>query len=86
MQWQAIRKNYPQQWLLLEALKAHSEGEKRILDQLAILGAFSDSVAALQSYSQLHRESPGRELYVFHTSRETLDVVERQWLGIRTLQ
>jgi len=86
MQWQAIRKTYPQQWLLLEALKVHSEGDKRILDQLAVLGTFGDSVMALQSYAQLHRESPGRELYVFHTSRETLDVVERQWLGIRSLQ
>jgi len=86
MQWQAIRKTYPQQWLLLEALKAHSEGDKRILDQLAVLGTFGDSVTALQSYAQLYRESPGRELYVFHTSRETLDVVERQWLGIRSLQ
>ena len=84
MQWQAIRKTYPQQWLLLEALQAHSEGDKRILDQLAVLGTFGDSVMALQSYAQFHRESPERELYVFHTSRELLDVVERQWLGIRT--
>lgn len=86
MLWQEIRKHYPQQWLLLEALKAHSEGDKRILDQLAVLGAFPDSVTALQSYAQLHRESPERELYVFHTSRETLDIVERQWHGIRSLQ
>jgi hypothetical protein len=31
----------------------------------------------------LHRDAPGRDLYVFNTSRETLDIVERQWLGIR---
>lgn len=86
MQWQEIRQHYPKQWLLVEALKAHSEGEKRILDQLAVLGAFPDSVTALQSYSQLHREAPDRELYVFHTSRETLDIRERQWLGIRGLR
>jgi len=85
MHWQAIRQAYPQQWLLLEALKAHSEDGKRILDQLAVLGTFGDSVTALQSYAQLHREAPERELYVLHTSREQLDVVERQWMGIRTL-
>lgn len=51
MHWQAIRKTYPQQWLLLEALQAHSEGDKRILDQLAVLGTFGDSVIALQSYA-----------------------------------
>jgi hypothetical protein len=83
MQWQTIRENYPQQWLLLEAITAHSEGDMRVLDQLAVLGAYADSVAAMQSYTQVHRKSPARELYVFHTSRESLDVVERQWLGVR---
>ena len=83
MQWQEIRAHYPQQWLLVEAIKAHSDASKRILEQLAVVSAFSDSVAAMQSYSQLHCEAPQRELYVFHTRRETLDVTERRWLGIR---
>jgi len=83
MQWQEIRTHYPQQWLLVEAIKAHSDASQRILEQLAVVSAFPDSVAAMQSYSQLHREAPQRELYVFHTSRETLDITERRWLGIR---
>jgi len=86
MQWQAIRQNYPQQWLLLEAIKAHSDGDQRVLDQLAVLGTFGDSVSAMQSYTQFHRESPERELYVFHTSREQLDIAERQWIGVRGLR
>lgn len=83
MQWQQIREHHPQQWLLLEAIKAHSEGNKRILDDLAIIEAFPDSALAMRGYSQIHRAAPQRELYVFHTSRETLDIEERQWLGIR---
>jgi hypothetical protein len=83
MQWQEIRNHYPQQWILLEAIKAYSEANKRILEQLAVVSTFSDSAAALKCYLQLHREAPERELYVFHTSREALDVIERQWLGIR---
>jgi hypothetical protein len=86
MQWQDIRQHFPQQWLLLEALKAHSEGGQRILDELAILGSFPDSVKATRDYSHLHRQSTDRELYVFHTSREKLDILERQWLGIRGIQ
>jgi hypothetical protein len=78
MVWQEIRKHYPQQWLLVEAIKARSEANKRILEQLAVLGMFPDSVSAMKSYAQLHREAPERELYVFHTSRETLDITERQ--------
>ena len=83
MQWQEIRKHYPQQWLLIEAVKAHSEKDKRILDQLAVIEAFPDSIKALKSYMELHRRAPERELFVFHTSRESLDITERRWLGIR---
>jgi len=32
MQCQEIRAHYPQQWLLLVAVKAQSEGDQRILD------------------------------------------------------
>ena len=83
MQWQEIRSHYPQQWLLLEAVKAHSENDQRILDQLAVLDAFPDSATALSAYARIHCEIPQRELYVFRTSRDTLDILERQWLGIQ---
>ncbi len=83
MQWQEIRTHYPQQWLLVEAIKAHSDASKRILEQLAVVSAFSDSASAMKSYLQLHREAPQRELYVFHASRKKLDITERRWLGIR---
>jgi len=86
MQWQEICKHYPQQWLLIEAIKAHSEADRRILEQLAVVGTFSDSTTAMKSYLQLHKEAPERELYVFHTSRETLDITERRWLGVRGIQ
>jgi hypothetical protein len=83
MQWQQIRNHYPRQWLLVEAIKAGSESSKRILEQIAVVDAFSDSAQVMKRYLQLHREAPERELYVFHTSRETLDIPERKGLGIR---
>ena len=83
MQWHEIRQFYPQQWLLVEAIKAHSEANKRILDQLAVVSVFPDSMSAMSGYARLHRKAPKRELYVFPISRETLDVMERRWLGIR---
>lgn len=83
MQWHDIRQHYPNQWLLVEALAAHSEGGNRLLDQLAVLETFPDSVSALWHYAQLHRDTPERELYVFHTDRETLHITERHWLGVR---
>lgn len=83
MQWNEIRQSYPDQWLLLEAMNAHSEGNHRVLEQLTVIATFADSHSALQEYAQLHRDAPARELYVFHTSRELLEVPERRWLGIR---
>lgn len=83
MNWEEIRIRFPQQWLLVEATKAHSIDNQRILEQLAVVNSFTTSLAALQSYFQLHRQTPERELYVFHTSREKLLIQERQWLGIR---
>ena len=83
MQWQEIRQKYPQQWLLLEAIEAHTEANKRILDQLEVLDTFPDSDVALKRYAQMHHDAPDREYYVFHTGREQLDVTERTWIGIR---
>lgn len=83
MRWPEIRSYYPRKWLLVEAVDAYSESGKRILEQLAVVNAFPDSASAMQAYARLHHQAPERELYVFHTSRETLDLPERRWLGIR---
>ena len=83
MQWTEIRRHYPQQWLLVEAIKAHSEAGQRILEELSVVDTFPDSVMAMQRYTQLHREAPDREMYVLHTDRQNLEIGERQWLGIR---
>jgi hypothetical protein len=83
LNWKAIRVLYPEQWLLVEAIDAHSKSDRRMLDELSVVESFQDSTIALQQYARLHHEAPNRELYVFHTSREDLDIVERQWLGMR---
>lgn len=83
MKWNDIRTKYPKKWLLVEALKARTKADQRILLQLAVLGTFANSKSALKKYAEFHRETPERELYVFHTSREKLTVTERKWLGVR---
>lgn len=84
MRWTDIRKAYQNQWLVIEALQAHSdEDHHRLLDKIAVVEVCPDGSAALQSYRKLHQEHPEREYYFFHTSREQLDIRERQWLGIR---
>jgi hypothetical protein len=83
MQWQQIREQHPDQWLLIEAIEAHSEPGMRILDDISVVDTFDDSAVAMRRYVALHEHAPQRELYVVHTDREELDIHERRWLGIR---
>lgn len=82
--WEEIRRQFPRQWLLVEAVAARSSDGKRILDDIAVLEAFQEAGASMKSYQEAHRRSPQRELYVVHTDREALDITEVDWLGIRT--
>ena len=82
--WEEIRRQFPRQWLLVEAIAAHSVEGRRVLDDIAVLDAFKEAASALKRYQEVRRSSPQSELYVVHTDRETLDITEVNWLGIRT--
>lgn len=84
MVWSEIREAYPHQWLIVEALEAHTTPEnRRMLDRLAVIDTCSDGSAAMQRYRELHRQYPLREFYFVHTDREELEIYERRWLGVR---
>ncbi|MFZ5879113.1 MAG: hypothetical protein ACOY0R_07075 [Chloroflexota bacterium] len=83
MLWTEVRDTYPDQWLVIEALEAHTEADHRILDKIAVMEVCADGTAAMQSYRSLHHANPEREYYYVHTRRAELDIRERQWLGIR---
>ena len=83
MSWQEIRGRHPHQWLLLEAIEAHSSGGQRILESLAVVETYPDGLSAMRGYSELHGQDPHRELYVLHTDREILEIEEVHWQGIR---
>jgi len=47
MQWSEVRKAYPDQWLIIEALQAHTTSAmRRILDKIAIIERGSDGQGA----------------------------------------
>jgi hypothetical protein len=86
MKWEEIRRHYPHEWVLVEAVNARSESGRRIVDELTLVDTFEDSRAAMRSYVRLHQQSPEREFFVLHTDREHIDVIERRWLGVRGVQ
>jgi hypothetical protein len=84
MNWSEIRSIYPDQWLVVEALEAHTTPDnRRQIERLAVVEACTDGSGAMKTYRRLHQQYPAREFYFVHTSREELDIRERQWLGIR---
>lgn len=84
MEWSKVRQTYPDQWLVVEALEAQTmTNSQRHIKRLAVVEPCTDGRSAMQSYRRLHQQYPEREFYFVHTSREELDIRERQWLGIR---
>ena len=84
MLWSEVRKIYPDQWLIIEAMEAHTGADnRRELDKIAVIETCDDGDIAMNKYRQLHARYPEREFYFVHTSRKKLDIRERQWIGIR---
>ncbi len=83
MHWGDVRASYPEQWLVIEALEAHTDDHRRIVDHIAVVETCADGATAHRRYRDLHRSHPGRELYFVHTGVPSLEIQERPWLGIR---
>jgi len=84
MIWSEIRKAYPHQWLIVEALAAHTTPEKRReLERVAVIEQCANGSEVMRRYRELHKHYPFREFYFVHTDRENLEIYETQWLGVR---
>jgi hypothetical protein len=84
VKWDDVRRAYPDQWLLIEALEAHSTSDHhRHLDRIAVVEQCMDAGDAYDCYRRIHDQHPHRELYYVHTTRITLDIRERFAAGIR---
>ncbi len=85
MIWTDIRKAYSDQWLIVEALEAHTTPDmQRHLDRMAVIETCLDGASAMKTYRRLHRQYPLREFYFIHTCHEVLNIRERRWAGIRS--
>ncbi|WP_407984340.1 hypothetical protein [Priestia abyssalis] len=83
LKWTEIRKRYPDKFVLVEAVSAYSKENKRIIEEMSVLEEHTSSNSAWSGYKKLHRELPERELYIFHTSKEQIEVEEQHFIGVR---
>ena len=75
MNWLAVREAYPNQWLIIEALNAHTAPDRaRIIELMSVIEQCADGASAFARYRALRQQIPEREFYFVHTRREELDI------------
>lgn len=84
MTWEQIREKYPNQWVLMEALNAHTEGDRRVFEQLSVLDACTANSDVFPRYKALKQQFPQKEIIFYHASRPRMDVEVRYWAGARS--
>jgi hypothetical protein len=65
MKWEEIRKIYPNQYVLLEALEYHINGDKKYIDDMAVIKAFQDPKEATKTLVRCKGNN-----FVYHTANE----------------
>lgn len=82
MRWIDVQRQFPNEWVVLEVIKAHSENGHRFIDEIIVIDRYEKSVDAMHGYDELRKEQPNREYCFFHTSRPNL-VARERYVGIR---
>jgi hypothetical protein len=83
MKWKQVREQYPEKWVLVEAISAYSEDSVRHIEEISVISSFSDSTMAWKEYKKLHLSDRSREYYIFHTDHLTIEVKEQKFIGVR---
>ena len=78
MKWEDVRKLYPEKYVLLQVLESHVEGEKKYIDDVAIIRAIDDSKEATR---ELVIAKQGT--LVYHTASDKIEVLIRKSVGFR---
>ena len=86
MDWSTVREKYPEKWVLVEALSSQSLNHKRNIRNMSVISDYENPKEAWSAYKKLHLSDLSRELYVFYTGNEVVEVIEQPFTGIRGLQ
>jgi hypothetical protein len=78
MQWEEVRKLYPNRFVKLQILNSHIENSVRYIDEMAVIKAFDDEKEATR---ELVRATD--DLLVYHTGNEKIEIQIKQLFGYR---
>ncbi|GGF92809.1 hypothetical protein [Paenibacillus aceti] len=76
MKWTNIREICPNRWVLVEALATQSNNQKRTIDEMSLIAEYGNPIHAWSSYRKFHSSDPAREIYVFYTGNEFIELIE----------
>ena len=74
MKWETAREHFPNQWVIMEATDTHYEPGRRIIEDMSVIDAEFKEMELMRVYQEWLRKMPDREIFFFHTSRETIDI------------
>lgn len=83
MKWHQIRDKYPNCWVLVEALSVISKNHKRLIEEMSVWLDSTETKDAWNAYKEHHLANPECELYLFHASHDSVEVLEQSFNGIR---
>lgn len=83
MLWSDVRKDYPEHWVVVEALKSHQQDDEKTISEVTVINAYPDSTQAYRNYQTIHKQQPHRSYYVASTANKSLKVKVQYWAGVR---
>jgi len=78
VKWEEVRKTYPDQYVKLQILESHMEGNNKYIDDLAVIEVMDDSKEATKELVN----TEGSTL-VYHTENESLFIEVKNIRGYR---
>lgn len=74
MNWEQIRQQHPNKWVVVEAIDAQSINNQRVINDLVVIGVYDRWERAWEAYKQVHHADKWREYYCLSTERKNLDI------------
>ncbi len=78
MQWNEVRKLYPNRFVKLQILKSRIENEVRFVDDMAVIQVFENEKEATR---ELVRSKD--DMLVYHTGKEKIEIQIKHLFGFR---
>lgn len=77
MRWHEVQRLFPKQWVLLEEIQSHAEGDKLVIDDMAVIRSIPEGDVKQELFAATN------ERFVFHTSKDVVVIAIQDTPSIR---